>query len=67
MFVGMVADRYDRQTKAGDFEGIGGPEEKRAAAEAARPGDQEYDENVRQKGTTVGETKRPNPSGGDVQ
>lgn len=55
------------QTKARDFEGVGGPEDKMRSAEAQRPGDDDIDGNVRQKGTTVGETKRPNPTGGNVQ
>lgn len=34
-------------TKASDFEGIGGPEDKMAARENARPGDQDVQGNVR--------------------
>lgn len=42
--------RYS-QTKAKDFEGVGGPEDKRRMEQEARPGDQEFDENVRQGGS----------------
>lgn len=44
-----------RQTKAGDFEGVGGPEDKTAAAQVERGGDQDVSGNVRQGG----ETRRP--------
>lgn len=39
MASGAVADEIDRQTKANDFEGVGGPEDKVRQAEADRPGD----------------------------
>jgi hypothetical protein len=44
-----------RQTKAKDFEGVGGPEDKLAADEVNRGGDEDLLGNVRQGG----ETKRP--------
>lgn len=44
-----------RQTKAGDFEGVGGPEDKLKVAETERGGDQDVAGNVRQGG----ETRRP--------
>jgi len=46
---------FHRQTKAGDFEGVGGPEDKLAAAQIERGGDQDVVGNVRQGG----ETRRP--------
>lgn len=44
-----------RQTKAGDFEGVGGPEDKLAAAQLERGGDDDVVGNTRQGG----ETRRP--------
>ncbi|KAL9054153.1 MAG: hypothetical protein Q9162_004336 [Coniocarpon cinnabarinum] len=52
---GGINPETGRTTKAGDFEGIGGPEDKMGAREVARPGDQDVQGNVRQ-GT---ETRRP--------
>lgn len=49
------ADGYDpsRTTKARDFEGEGGPEEKRRTHEEERGGDDDVRGNVRQGGETI--------------
>ena len=52
-----AADTARSMTKARDFEGVGGPEDKRAEREAARPGDQDVQGNVRQGGGR--ENRRP--------
>lgn len=44
----ILISEIHSQTKASDFEGVGGPEDKLAAKEAARPGDQDVQSNVRQ-------------------
>jgi hypothetical protein len=41
------------QTKAKDFEGVGGPEDKIAAAQTERGGDQDVVGNTRQGGETL--------------
>ena len=51
----MANTAHIRQTKAKDFEGVGGPEDKLAADEVNRGGDEDLLGNVRQGG----ETKRP--------
>lgn len=44
----LPADNNGSVTKARDFEGVGGPEDKRMEREVARPGDQDVQGNVRQ-------------------
>jgi len=42
-----------KQTKAADFEGVGGPEDKAAIDREVRPGDNDIRDNIRQGGSTV--------------
>lgn len=49
------ANLNHRLTKASDFEGEGGPEDKTAAYAAENPGSDDVQDNVRQGG----ETRRP--------
>lgn len=48
----LIPTRYS-QTKAKDFEGVGGPEDKIEAAQTERGGDQDVIGNTRQGGETV--------------
>ncbi|KAI9716973.1 MAG: hypothetical protein M1828_007487 [Chrysothrix sp. TS-e1954] len=52
---GGINPETGKPMKAGDFEGVGGPEDKLAEREMARPGDQDVGGNVRMGG----ETRRP--------
>ncbi|KAK5161621.1 hypothetical protein BJ546DRAFT_1070454 [Cryomyces antarcticus] len=52
---GNISKETGRPTKARDFEGAGGPEDKAAQHEDANPGDDDVRSNIRQGG----ETRRP--------
>lgn len=57
-----------RLYKAGDFEGLGGPEDKAAAYAEVHGGDDAVRDNIRQKGesTAASDTARTGPSGQPV-
>ena len=50
---GDIDPTTGKQTKAADFEGIGGPEDKAAIDREVRGGDNDIRDNIRQGGSTV--------------
>lgn len=50
---GSINPETGKQTKAADFQGTGGPEDKAALAAEQRPGDDDIRSNIRQGGETV--------------
>ncbi|KAF7191074.1 hypothetical protein HII31_07589, partial [Pseudocercospora fuligena] len=56
---GEILKETGQPTKASDFEGVGGPEDKARIAAETRGGDNDIRENIRQAGDTI------RPGGGD--
>ena len=50
---GSIDPTTGKQTKAADFEGVGGPEDKAAIDREVRGGDNDIRDNIRQGGSTV--------------
>jgi hypothetical protein len=50
---GSIDPTTGKQTKASDFEGVGGPEDKAAIDREVRGGDNDIRDNIRQGGSTV--------------
>ncbi|KAK5112708.1 hypothetical protein LTR62_003806 [Meristemomyces frigidus] len=65
---GGVNPNTGRSFKAGDYEGLGGPEDKAQANAEARGGDNDVRGNIRQKGESAAasDVARDGPAGGKV-